>query len=410
MKQVQYIDPKFLEPKDAWGKLSLAEKSAMIEAGVANGLTKLSDIRESYNSFAMGGDENNPKLGNTNLPYVPAIIANALNKPALVVEQPVPPIQQDTVPTVPAPINRDEVKQRQAFMETEFNDKAVSRTGAMGRWQIMPNTLEEYTKKTGITGDLTDTEFNGQVRDWYLDGLLGRNWVTKGEAPDSIQWGKALAAYNYGPTNVVNTLNKAKKEGVDIYNGWDWLGYMPQETQDYVNFVLRNKDINKYKNQERYDKAVKKLNKKELGGPLMQEVSKFEDGGKKNCFKPGGKIPMGPVIPALLIKAKDKYLADYANRGNVMGYPSSVIGLLQNYVVSPYNGVAYDSSTPQRRSLFAKYFNVTDGLDFNPDDYIVESEYRPSVSKAGMQNIIHLKQTLRKMFMICSATKLEDSR
>ena len=59
MKEVQYINPNLFSPQDAWGKLSLAEKSAMIEVGVANGLTKLSDIRKRYNSFAMGGEEDN---------------------------------------------------------------------------------------------------------------------------------------------------------------------------------------------------------------------------------------------------------------------------------------------------------------------------------------------------------------
>lgn len=171
------------------------------------------------------------------------------------------PITVKESPIQPAPINAAEVRQRQAFMETAFNDKAVSPTGAKGRWQIMPNTLAEYTKATGKTGDLNDSDFNGEVRDWYLDKLLSRNWVTKGDASDSIQWGKALAAYNYGPTNTVNALNKAKTSGADIYGSWAWLDHMPEETRNYVNFILRNQDINKHKNQSEYDKAVNKQKK-----------------------------------------------------------------------------------------------------------------------------------------------------
>lgn len=56
MKEVQWIDPDFLAPKDAWDRLSMKEKAAMMKVAVQNGITNLSDIRAKYNEFAEGGD------------------------------------------------------------------------------------------------------------------------------------------------------------------------------------------------------------------------------------------------------------------------------------------------------------------------------------------------------------------
>jgi hypothetical protein len=55
MKEVQWIDPDFLAPKDAWDRLSMKEKAAMMKVAVQNGITNLSDIRAKYNEFAEGG-------------------------------------------------------------------------------------------------------------------------------------------------------------------------------------------------------------------------------------------------------------------------------------------------------------------------------------------------------------------
>ena len=279
MKEIKYIDPKVFSSKDAWDDLSLEEKSSIIKVGVENGMTKLNDIRKAYNEFAEGGeleDEDPYPIDSAFMATRPSPLdvatRAALNysarefghTPARIKEEAKAAVKART-----APIDWDEVKRRQAFMETGFKDNTVSRAGAKGRYQIMPTTAAEYTKKTGETGDLADPAFNERVRDFYMDSLLDRSWINNEESADSIIAGKAFAAYNYGPTNTYRALNKAKASGVDINNTFDWLSYMPQETRNYVNFVLRNQDINKHKNNAEYSKALEKENKKKAYGGLL---------------------------------------------------------------------------------------------------------------------------------------------
>ena len=61
IKEIQYISPDLFAPKDAWDKLSMAEKSEMMKVAVRNGITDLKTIREKYNEFAEGGDKETPR-------------------------------------------------------------------------------------------------------------------------------------------------------------------------------------------------------------------------------------------------------------------------------------------------------------------------------------------------------------
>ena len=103
-------------------------------------------------------------------------------------------------------------------------------------------------------------------------------------------------------------------------------------------------------------------------------------------YGPGGAIGgNNPVVAAYRI-AREKYLTDYANRGKMYGYhyPHSVSSLVENYILSPYNyrNTERDQEfrTAQRRALFSKYYRLKN-TDYNPDEFIVESSYKPSKSK-----------------------------
>jgi hypothetical protein len=99
-----------------------------------------------------------------------------------------------------------------------------------------------------------------EVRNWYMNDLYNRPWNTKNNPSDSVRMAKALAAYNWGPTRLVTTLNKAKADGVDIYNSWDWLSYLPQEPFEYQDFILRNNNNSRHRNNVAYE-AAKARNK-----------------------------------------------------------------------------------------------------------------------------------------------------
>ena len=156
------------------------------------------------------------------------------------------------------PVDLDELKRRQAWAESNNNPKAVSGAGAVGTYQIMPSVKKEYVKRTGHKGRLTDPAYNEQVRDWYFNERIPEHYfVNAGNPTDSIRVAKQLAAYNAGPNSVMNKLVKAKKEGVDIYKTFDWLPYIPKETRDYVEFILRNKDTGGNRTNTAYKKHMK---------------------------------------------------------------------------------------------------------------------------------------------------------
>lgn len=117
--------------------------------------------------------------------------------------------------------------------ESKFNEKAISRTGAVGLMQIMPETGEWIAEQLDeIYGNLDEPDRNIRYGIWYLSELekeFGGNKVL------------ALAAYNAGRGTVWNWIEQ---------NGWskdfnevDEIPYL--ETRNYVKRVL--KSYGKYK-------------------------------------------------------------------------------------------------------------------------------------------------------------------
>lgn len=153
------------------------------------------------------------------------------------------------------PIDLDELKRRQAWTETRGDDNAVSPKGAKGRYQIMPNVLKEYEEKTGDKGDIFDSKYNEKVRDWQIKRIQQSRTVNNNNPTDSVLWGKTMAAYNWGIGNLGDALVEAKNDNIDIYNTFDWINpkYLPRETIDYVNFILRNKDSGAHRTNEQYN-------------------------------------------------------------------------------------------------------------------------------------------------------------
>lgn len=156
-------------------------------------------------------------------------------------------------------IDLNELKLRQRFMESGFDDNLTSPAGATGRYQIMPIAGKEYTQITGKTGDLNDPTYNEQVRDFYMEKRLPQfKVVSEGNPTDSVKMAKILAAYNWGPGNLNKHMTKLKRRGINTETSMDWIDTMPTEPRNYVNFILRGQDVNKYKNNNEYEKALKK--------------------------------------------------------------------------------------------------------------------------------------------------------
>lgn len=180
-------------------------------------------------------------------------------------------------------IDWDEIKIKQAYTESGFDSKAVSKAPAYGLYQITPQTLKEFNDKTGNSykvEDLYNDKINTEIRDWYMNDLYNREWNTKNNPSDSVRATKTIMAYNMGPTNLVNRLNELKAKGYDIYQSLDWTqdDSIPVESREYNDFILRNIDNSISRNQTAYE-----LNKK-------KNSDKVE--GIRNGFKNGGQINM----------------------------------------------------------------------------------------------------------------------
>lgn len=111
---------------------------------------------------------------------------------------------------------------RIANQESRFNPKAISPKGAAGVMQVMPATAKDLATRYG-----SDNIRQGVG---YLKEL--------GEMFDSIPEGQRqhfiAAAYNAGPTRVMDLMEKAKARGNDPYNIASLADFLPEETLNYV--------------------------------------------------------------------------------------------------------------------------------------------------------------------------------
>ena len=96
-------------------------------------------------------------------------------------------------------------------MESNFYNWAVSKKGAKGLMQIMPEVAQSLAQQLGIEwmGDRTlfNPFLNVKMGVFYLSQLV----------KDFEDMGTALTAYNYGPTYVKNLLGTKQKLPLEYY-------------------------------------------------------------------------------------------------------------------------------------------------------------------------------------------------
>jgi hypothetical protein len=106
-----------------------------------------------------------------------------------------------------------------AEVESAFNPKARSPVGAVGLFQLMPQTAESLGLSTWLPDERRDVEKNARAAAQYLQHLHARFG----------EWRLALAAYNAGPTRVARLLRKASRDSYEAI-----AAQLPGETRDYV--------------------------------------------------------------------------------------------------------------------------------------------------------------------------------
>ncbi len=115
--------------------------------------------------------------------------------------------------------------------ESQYDPRAVSRSGALGLMQLLPTTAQAMARRQGLPGvsreDLFDHETNIRFGTGYLAQMLQR-------FDGNVLY--AVAAYNAGPAAVLSWLEKNGKREVD-----EFVESIPfQETRQYVKRVLRS--------------------------------------------------------------------------------------------------------------------------------------------------------------------------
>jgi soluble lytic murein transglycosylase len=114
--------------------------------------------------------------------------------------------------------------------ESQYDTRAVSRVGAIGLMQLMPETARSLARPLGtdvVRDELFDQETNIRYGTRYLDQLLDQF---------SDQAVHAIAAYNAGPVAVSSWI--AKNGAADWEEFVEMIPY--QETRQYVKRVLRS--------------------------------------------------------------------------------------------------------------------------------------------------------------------------
>lgn len=158
------------------------------------------------------------------------------------------PIQSVVVPTqkglkTAGPLDLQELAVRQAYTESALRPGIVNPKGAYGLFQIMQPALDDYNRvnKTNYTlEDMKNADNNIKVRNWYMNYLSNLGFINKGDIQsDSVGMYKVLASFNAGAGNVKDALTRAKADGKDIYDSWDWVSYLWDEPREYADFILR---------------------------------------------------------------------------------------------------------------------------------------------------------------------------
>lgn len=122
--------------------------------------------------------------------------------------------------------------------ESEFNPDAVSRAGARGLMQIMPDTGRRIAKmkSTSYSVDrLFDPTYNVQLGGWYLGHLIDNF---------SGSYVMAIAGYNAGPARPLQWSKEFGRPGKNLEDTINWIEIIPfAETRNYVQRVLENLQV-----------------------------------------------------------------------------------------------------------------------------------------------------------------------
>ena len=107
-----------------------------------------------------------------------------------------------------------------AVIESGLNSNAVSRTGAVGTWQLMAGTARLLGLKVN--------RYHDDRRNVYKSTMAAAKYLN--QLHNSLDdWLLVVAAYNCGPGGVMKAIQESGSK-----NFWDWQKYLPAESRRHV--------------------------------------------------------------------------------------------------------------------------------------------------------------------------------
>lgn len=139
-----------------------------------------------------------------------------------ITRRPEPSAARDYLPQIKPIFEAEQVPSELAWIaevESAFNPDARSPVGAVGLFQLMPETARSLGLSTWLPDERRDAEKNARAAARYLQHLHDR----------FSDWPLALAAYNAGPTRVSKLLRESGSYSFEAI-----ADRLPSETRDYV--------------------------------------------------------------------------------------------------------------------------------------------------------------------------------
>lgn len=135
---------------------------------------------------------------------------------------------------------------RLAFVESLFKERALSKVGAAGLWQFMPDTARRYM----TIERLVDERYDPIIATHGAARLLLKNYELLGT------WPLAINAYNSGPANLLKAVSRlGTRDIATIITRYRTGSYAFASRNFYPQFLAA---LDAYENQERYFGRVEK--------------------------------------------------------------------------------------------------------------------------------------------------------
>ena len=134
----------------------------------------------------------------------------------------------------------------QAYVESRLDPSIKNNLGYMGLGQIGKDVIEDYKKANKVSElDPFNPQDNYNVQNWYMNRIYNSEWVDKPNQLDEVRLAKTLAGYSLGPKKARGYFTKFREDGKDIYNSFEWLDDLPDETSKYIKMILKGENTEK---------------------------------------------------------------------------------------------------------------------------------------------------------------------